>query len=66
MFFFKVREKSGNFENSQGNLKNKQKSGNFVREECWSNSRKQNMLRLRQFIPIFCVVSLLLFIYLFL
>jgi len=25
--FFKVREKSGNFEIGQGNLKNKQKSG---------------------------------------
>jgi len=37
-FFFKVREKSGNFEIGQRNLKNKQKSGkksgNFVREEC--------------------------------
>ena len=40
--FFKVREKSGNFDIGQGNLKNKQTSGNFVREVCLSNSRKQN------------------------
>ena len=28
-YFFKVRESSGNFEIGQGNLKNKQESGNF-------------------------------------